>query len=833
MDLWHIMLSRVSEAIFPRQIDDAALLKEITTAQNEIKAILSGEDHYIDPIQIKEYQTKWTSLHQHLKKQMSGLAYLLGLHGHSIKKPAKDFCTAFDSFPTQCNECNTEFVNHRRRSAFEIICPTEGRNLDSQQLACIIKEPHSHLVLAGAGTGKTTTIVGYVKYLLKTRRCSAEDILVLSFTNASASEMSTRLAAEVGFSIHASTFHKLGLDIITAVQGKRPKIFSGDIRRYIRGELDKLIQDRAYLIKLVTYLTFNSVSQKSEFDFESEEAFDQYLRGTPPITLRKETVKSYGEMDIANFLFQNGVSYIYEAEYPVDTRTEEYGQYYPDFYLPDYDIYIEYYGINRNGDVPSYFTSRHGRSPRQEYHDSIAWKRQLHKQNHTKLIEVFAYEKQEETLLDSLSRQLSAAGVVFSPLSPEEMWEQICGKSNQQLDRLAELFGTVISLTKSNDCSIEDIRDRNRGFHNLRGIHLVLDLVEPIFDSYQNMLKATGEIDFNDMINHASRLVTDGSYQHSFRFVVIDEYQDISQSRYRLLAALREQKDYRLFCVGDDWQSIYRFSGSDIGFILNFEKYWGPSEISKIETTYRFPQSLIEVSGSFIMQNPDQKVKHLRSENLEQYFAVEKITGVNEKYAAGYMSERLDDLPQGSTVLFLGRYRFDIRLLDANAAYSYRFNRETGKIEVRYRNRPDLQMQFMTIHSSKGLQADYVFILNNKARGMGFPSQIANAPVFELLLDNCDHYPFAEERRLFYVAITRAKKKVWLVLMKNNLSVFAQELEQSYGREMLREQYRCPLCGGQLVRCKGQHGEFYGCSNFRNTGCRYTKQIHHNTSSNT
>ena len=116
---------------------------------------------------------------------------------------------------------------------------------------------------------------------------------------------------------------------------------------------------------------------------------------------------------------------------------------------------------------------------------------------------------------------------------------------------------------------------------------------------------------------------------------------------------------------------------------------------------------------------------------------------------------------------------------------------------------------------------------------MGFPSQIANAPVFELLLDNCDHYPFAEERRLFYVAITRAKKKVWLVLIKNNLSVFAQELEQSYGREMLREQYRCPLCGGQLVRCKGQHGEFYGCSNFRNTGCLYTKQIHHNTSSNT
>lgn len=131
----------------------------------------------------------------------------------------------------------------------------------------------------------------------------------------------------------------------------------------------------------------------------------------------------------------------------------------------------------------------------------------------------------------------------------------------------------------------------------------------------------------------------------------------------------------------------------------------------------------------------------------------------------------------------------------------------------------------MTAHGSKGLQADYVFLLNTKAYGMGFPSQIADAPILQLLLDNCDHYPFAEERRLFYVAITRAKKKVWLVTLKGNESVFVKEIDEAYGGAMRREQYTCPLCGGRLVRRSGLYGDFFGCSNYKTSGCRYIRNI--------
>ena len=381
------------------------------------------------------------------------------------------------------------------------------------------------------------------------------------------------------------------------------------------------------------------------------------------------------------------------------------------------------------------------------------------------------------------------------------------------------------ALTKNNDCSLEEVHGRNRSLKNLPSIDAVIDMIEPIYSSYQSMLRERNEIDFNDMINMASAYVQSGQYGHPYRYVIVDEYQDISQVRYRLLEAMRQQKDYNLFCVGDDWQSIYRFNGSDIGFILNFEKYWGASAISRIETTYRFPQSLISVSSGFIMKNPEQNQKQLRSAVEDRGFSMEKITGYTESYAVEFLAERLRELPKKSSVLFLGRYRFDIKMLDGHSQFSYQYNAALGRTEVTFARRTDLQISFMTAHGAKGLQADYVFLLNTKAYGMGFPSQIADAPILQLLLDNCDHYPFAEERRLFYVAMTRAKKKVWLVTLKGNESVFVKEIDEVYGEAMRREQYACPLCGGRLVRRSGPYGEFFGCSNYKTSGCRYIRNI--------
>ena len=825
MDFWSKMLSNIADGILSKDLDDDALLMQMDEALQEEKALWHLQQQFLDPCVVKRFQEKWYSAYCTAKKKSQGFLFSVGLSGRKIRNVAPQFIEIYEQLPSKLQTYNDQLANQKAADATKLILPVEGKTLDEQQLRCITKEVRNHLVLAGAGTGKTTTIVGYVKYLLKKKICTPDDILVLSFTNASAAEMSARLNKEIGRPIHAQTFHKLGLDIITSVQGKRPKIYSSDIRQFVRKQLDTLIQDAAYLKNLCVYLIYNGAEQKSEFDFETEDEYLSYLRYNPPVTLKKETVKSYGELDIANFLTQNGITYVYEQEYPIDTRTSEFGQYCPDFYLPTFDVYIEYFGINRQGEVPAYFSGKSGMSATQAYQQGIKWKRELHRKNGTRMIETYAYEKFEEQLLPKLEEQLKKAGVVFTPMSPEEMWSEISGAENQKLDRVAELFGTVITLTKSNHCSLDEVRSRNHTLRNSPSIDAVIDLIEPVYNNYQAMLQARNEIDFNDMINLASDYVRQKRFLHPYRYVVVDEYQDISQARYRLLAEMRQQKDYRLFCVGDDWQSIYRFSGSDIGFILHFEKYWGASEISRIETTYRFPQSLISVSSGFIMKNPEQKRKQLRSAIADHGFSMEKITGYTDAYSVAFLAERLKELPKGSSALFLGRYRFDIKMLDGQPQFSYQYSAALGRTEVTFARRPDLQISFMTIHSSKGLQADYVFLLNNKAHGMGFPSQIADAPILQLLLDNCDHYPFAEERRLFYVAITRAKQKVWLVTQKGNESVFIKEIDEVYGDDMRKEQYTCPVCGGRLVRRSGPYGDFFGCSNYKTKGCRYIRNI--------
>lgn len=825
MDFWSKMLSSIADTVLPKDLDDDTLLLQMDEALQEEKRLWYSQQNFLDPCLGKNFQDKWYSAYCSAKKKTSSILFSIGLSGRKIRSLAPQFIEAYEHLPSKLQAFNEWLANQKAADAAKLILPVEGKMLDNQQMRCITKEVHNHLVLAGAGTGKTTTIVGYVKYLLKKEICMPDDILVLSFTNVSAAEMSERLNKEIGKPIAAQTFHKLGLDIITTVQGKKPKIHSTDIRQFVRKQLDVLTQDPAYLRKLCVYLTYNGTEQKTEFDFQTEDAYLSYLKYNPPVTLKKETVKSYGELDIANFLTQNGITYVYEQEYPIDTRTSEFGQYHPDFYLPNFDLYIEYFGINRQGDVPPYFTGKNGMSAAQTYQEGIKWKRELHRKNGTRMIEVYAYEKLEEQLLPRLEERLKKAGVVFTPMSPKDMWADISGSENQKLDRVAELFGTVITLAKSNSCSMDEVRSRNRSFQNLPSINAVIDLIEPVYNSYQSMLCSRNEIDFNDMINLASEYVQLGQFTHSYNYVIVDEYQDISQARYRLLDAMRQKKDYRLFCVGDDWQSIYRFSGSDIGFILNFEKYWGASEVSRIETTYRFPQSLISVSSSFIMKNPEQKQKQLRSATADHGFSMEKIVGYTDTYAIEFLAERLRELPKGSSVLFLGRYRFDIKILDGQRHFSYQYNAALGRTEVSFARRTDLQISFMTVHGSKGLQADYVFLLNTKAYGMGFPSQIADAPILQLLLDNCDHYPFAEERRLFYVAITRAKKKVWLVTLKGNESVFVKKIDEVHGEDMRKEQYTCPLCGGRLVRRSGPYGDFFGCSNYKANGCRYKRNI--------
>lgn len=797
---------------------------KIDEALEEIRKMFSDALTFVEPTQGTIWQQKKSGLLINVAVRNIQRYRKADQYARLLRKQEELFYQV-NYLPQRIRIHNENVAKTRIQNAYTLIGDVEGRKLDNQQMACIVKDAHNHLVIAGAGTGKTTTVVGKIKYLLKSGKYKPEEILVLSFTNASASEMSERINKETGCNIEASTFHKLGLNILTKANGIVPNITQVNLRKFVKEQVLRNMQSESYLRLLSTYLLYNKVASKSEFEFKTQAEYEEYLELNPPTTMQNETVKSYGEMDIANFLAQNGIAYQYEQAYKVDTRTSEYGQYHPDFYLPNYDIYIEYFGINRKGEVPSYFKGKGEMSATQAYQASMEWKRRIHEENNTTMIECYAYEKLENNLLEKLKKKLEEKSVQMQLAPTKELIEQVENEGEGVLEGIIELFETIINLMKSNNYTIETMRKLNVGRKNEKNNNIIIALVEPVYHMYENYLAKQDEIDFNDMINKANQAIKEGKYQNPYRYVIVDEYQDISKARFSLLETMRKSNNYDLFCVGDDWQSIYRFAGSDIGFILNFAKYWGATEISKIETTYRFSQQLIEISGNFIMQNPMQIKKSIKGKADTVGFALGEVGGYTDTYAIEFMIKKLEDLPKDSSVFFVGRYSFDAKMLQNNGALECQYNNVSGLVEVKYRKRPDLKMNFITAHKSKGLQADYIFIINNKKSRMGFPSKIQDAEILELLLENTEQYPYAEERRLYYVALTRAKKKAFILTVNKQESEFAMELKQRYGEELKQEQFTCPICGGKLIRKSGPYGEFFGCSNYKTTGCDYKRKI--------
>lgn len=785
--------------------------KEMTSLMNDISG-RSDKDY-------SRYFNRYSDIERSIEKELR-VFHLFDRKLYGIlQKTYSEFLESRRNFADAIRVNNEKVQREKILAARRLIGSVEGQQLDDQQMMCIIKDSYSHLVIAGAGTGKTTTILGKVKYLLATGKYKPQEILIISYTNAAVNEMKERLKKETNADIYVATFHKLGYDIIKRAERKAPDVFDKSLSRYVFDELNRLSADPKYAFLLANYILFHRVTQRTELQFNNEEEYIEYLQNNPPTTIREETVKSYGEMNIANFLTQNGIAYEYEPAYKFDTASEEHRQYHPDFYLPEYDVYIEYFGVDRNGEPPRWFADG--------YKDGMKWKRKTHSQYGTRMIECYAYENMDGTLIDSLRQKLTAFGVPMKELSFDEIIEQSGSTKNNHLTALSEVISKIINLAKNR--RISAVKLMNMCLINRPDQVVLMRLTMPVMQNYEIYLQEHNLIDFTDMVNRAAEHTRTGVFQNKFKCAIIDEYQDISSSQYMLMKALREQYDYELFCVGDDWQSIYRFAGSDIGYILNFGHYWADAEMSKIETTYRFSQALIDISGGFIMSNPYQYKKYMRSGNNTERYVIGNIQGYTEATALRFMIEKINDLPKGASVFLIGRYGFDIDKLKNMDQVSLKYDNRSNVTKVYIKSRPDLDISFYTAHKSKGLQADYVFIINNKFSHMGFPSKVQNPPLVDMLLESADKYPDAEERRLYYVALTRARKKVYLVTVEKNVSVFAAELISKYETEMKKGDWRCPLCGGDLRKINGKYGVFYGCSNYRLTGCRYKRQVNKTT----
>jgi len=353
---------------------------------------------------------------------------------------------------------------------------------------------------------------------------------------------------------------------------------------------------------------------------------------------------------------------------------------------------------------------------------------------------------------------------------------------------------------------------------------MFLSIVEPLFIQYQNMMKENDYIDFNDMINLSTSFLEEGKIETNYKYIIVDEYQDISVSRFRLIKAIKDKTNAILMAVGDDWQSIYRFSGSDIDLFTSFNNYVGHTEKLKVEKTYRNAQDLIDIASKFILKNPKQLKKRLISDKNKTNPLKIILYKKDVCEAVMFAIENIvTEYGEKSNVLILGRNNYDIEALQDNA--NFIVQTETDKIKVLCKRYSSLEIEFLTVHKSKGLEADNVIVINMENKLSGFPNKIVDDPILSLVLSNSDKYEYAEERRLLYVAMTRTKNFTYFLAPDESKSCFIRELindnkniyyQNATTEEIISKNPKCPRCQhGTLILRKNIDGKtFLACSNY-------------------
>lgn len=757
-----------------------------------------------------------------------------------------------ETFETDTKQANERYINQELKDNSDLFDDLGGKSLDSQQREAIVVDEDAVKIIAGAGSGKTFTIQGKVKYLTEKRDVDPSEILAISFSNASVDDLKERIAEPIDI----KTFHKVGKDILTQYnQYSRPD--TSALKRIIKRYLTKkALKNEDISKKLIEFFSFYINVPPSDDDIKYEGDLLDWQEGVDFSTLKRrfknkqretlnnEIVRSYEELYIANFLFIYGIKYTYEKIYSYPNKNferefnkfkeflfsfneeipdelknditkdllnltdifEEYEikDYLPDFYLDDYNIYIEHFGLNRN-------CENHliGGKSSEEYVKEMEWKRKVHKKYGTTLIETFSYYQSENRLLTRLAEKLQAQGVEFNEIDYREVYRILLeNKTIKEWEDFIVLLKTFIELFKGNnydETKFKEFYDYVGGlkdsFSKDRTIAF-LKIVEEIYNDYEAYLLKIKKIDFNDMINKASDCIVKNGLDLPYKYIIVDEYQDTSFTRYNLLRNICDSIGAKIMVVGDDWQSIYSFSGCDVNIFTKFDNFFDVCETRYIEKTYRNSQQLIDASSNFVMKNPDQTRKELKSSKSLKY-PIKLVNFDNDFDEILKFELIIKNIINQSTfknkkILILGRNNKDI----FNLLKNFNVENEYGKrkfeilgdedklrrnkfVKIVYRESPDVNIEYRTVHQSKGLECDNVILINLKNWKAGFPNKMVDDSVLNFVKRNGDSFSYAEERRLFYVALTRTKNNVYLLAPYFKSSVFVQELKTDANVELL------------------------------------------------
>lgn len=574
--------------------------------------------------------------------------------------------------------------------------------LDSEQKNIVKNESNCLLVVAGAGSGKTTVISAKVKYLIDIKKVNPEEILVISFTNESVNDLKKQINDKFCLSIKIQTFHKLGLEIIGF--DKKYRIvdnLENILKSYFFRDIYFTNDYLHYLEYLYTYIDCQNLNRikikdKKEYVFESLE-----------------------EVSIYNFLKLNNISFKYRIVNFNNVNSEFV------FYKNNTKIIVRYLKYLKRNKKKKYY-----------YIDLV----------------------ENTNVIKKLSIELFNLG--FS--------DYFINNNDIIYNKFLSLCCSFINNYKVNYIDENYFNILNKKYMNNLQIIGFLKIVYKAYKYYKNYNIKNKIIDFNDIINDSIQILKNNN-PLKYKYLIVDEFQDVSKNRLEIIKLL-VYYGVNFMALGDDWQAIYGFAGSNVNLFTNFNKFIKNSNVLKISKTYRNSQQLIDIAGDFVMKNNCQLKKNLLSDKsldypINVYFYDDKINKNEVLYNLLYEFYKKN---KGVKILLLGRYKHELyNLIDKNY-----FGIKNNKIVCL---KAPINIDFLTVHSSKGLTYDEVIILNLDDDIYGFPSQVVDNYLLSILKEK-DNFYLEEERRLFYVALTRTRNHNYIFSNIDKPSIYLLEL---------------------------------------------------------
>ncbi len=679
-------------------------------------------------------------------------------------------------------------------------------HLDEEQVKAILSDEEYSLILAGAGTGKTTTIVSKVKYLVDVKKIDPNKILVISYTKKSADELKRRINIDFDIPAKISTFHSIGYEYIrNYFKTKKCYVVDENLKRNIFLDYFKkyIFPNKNSVKEMIDLFNSDDLHIKWVFgeffkeNFDKYDNFDEYFKAYKEnkrlkvsnlrenietqlekdynqeyiYTINDELVKSKGEAIIANYLFMHNIPYKYEKIYK--EILDDYKIYKPDFTLNlgGQEVYLEYFGLSN-------YNGKEGNT----YRKIMDRKIKYHEKHKNLFIKIESMN--DEDIINTLNIELNKLGFNINKKTDEEIYDAILNRNPlAELYPLNELFYNVISALKASPNRKNFKSTVKQYIDNLNNEQKLIckkqfNYINDFYIYYQDFLFNSPNkygIDFDDMLYYGKECISRlNREEFDYKYLIIDEYQDLSLEKYSLAQTIVNKKHSKIVAVGDDWQTIYSYSGSKISYIRNFQKYFPNSKILNITKTYRNSQELINYTGNFIMKNKDQIKKELISNKSlnkpikfiffaegEEILTLKKV--INNIYKNNPNQE----------ILILARTNNSIK----DIFNDQDFFDDLGT-KVKFMNYNDLIINAMTIHKSKGLTADQVIII-------GLNQYFPTNEYYKFWMINLfsnkiekEGIAFAEERRVFYVGLTRTKNYVYLLVNKNEKlrSPFINEL---------------------------------------------------------